>query len=198
MLEKHKKPEPFKDKFAYSLVKFMRIFADAFFKKRYGHRAVVLETVAAVPGMVGAGLLHFKCLRRIQDDKGWIRELLEEAENERMHLMTFIEVAQPSVFERLLIVVAQFFFVIFYLFMYCISSKTAHRFVGYLEEEAVYSYTEYLKEIDEGRLTNTKAPEISIKYWNLKKDATLRDVVIAVRQDEAYHRDVNHKFSDSL
>jgi ubiquinol oxidase len=159
---------------------------------------VVLETVAAVPGMVGAGLLHFKCLRRIQDDKGWIRELLEEAENERMHLMTFIEVAQPSVFERLLIVVAQFFFVIFYLFMYCISSKTAHRFVGYLEEEAVYSYTEYLKEIDEGRLTNTKAPEISIKYWNLKKDATLRDVVIAVRQDEAYHRDVNHKFSDSL
>jgi ubiquinol oxidase len=198
MLEKHKKPETFKDKFAYSLVKFMRIFADAFFKKRYGHRAVVLETVAAVPGMVGAGLLHFKCLRRIQDDKGWIRELLEEAENERMHLMTFIEVAQPSVFERLLIVVAQFFFVIFYLFMYCISSKTAHRFVGYLEEEAVYSYTEYLKEIDEGRLTNTKAPEISIKYWNLKKDATLRDVVIAVRQDEAYHRDVNHKFSDSL
>lgn len=194
----HKKPTTFRDKFAYALVKFMRWFADAFFQKRYGHRAVVLETVAAVPGMVGGGLIHFKCLRRIQDDEGWIRELLEEADNERMHLMTFIQVAQPSFLERALIIIAQFFFILFYGALYIISPKTAHRFVGYLEEEAVHSYTEYLKEIDEGRLENKPAPEIAIKYWNLKKSAKLRDVVLAVREDEAYHRDVNHKYSDQL
>lgn len=194
----HKKPITFRDKFAYGLVKFMRLFADAFFRKRYGHRAIVLETVAAVPGMVGAGLIHFKCLRRIQDDKGWIHELLDEADNERMHLMTFIKVAKPSFLERLLIVFAQFFFVGFYAVMYILSPKTAHRFVGYLEEEAVRSYTEYLKEIDAGRHKNVPAPEIAIKYWNLKKNATLRDVVLVVRDDEALHRDVNHKFSDSL
>lgn len=195
---KHKKPKTFRDNFAYALVKFMRIFADAFFRKRYGHRAVILETVAAVPGMVGAGLIHFKCLRRIQDDKGWIHELLEEADNERMHLMTFIKVAQPSFLERLLIVAAQFFFITFYTLMYILSAKTAHRFVGYLEEEAVHSYTEYLKEIDAGRLPNEPAPEIAITYWKLNKDATLRDVVLIVREDEALHRDVNHKFADEL
>ncbi len=198
MNTKHRKPIKFRDKFSYKLVRFLRLFADAFFKKRYGHRAVVLETVAAVPGMVGAGLIHFKCLRRIQDDKGWIHELLEEADNERMHLMTFIKVAQPSRIERLLIFVAQFFFIIFYFFMYILSPKTAHRFVGYLEEEAVHSYTEYLKEIDAGKLKNTPAPKIAIKYWKLKKNATLRDVILVVRDDEAHHRDTNHKFSDSL
>jgi len=35
------------------VTKFLRLFADTFFAKRYGHRAVVLETVAAVPGMSG-------------------------------------------------------------------------------------------------------------------------------------------------
>lgn len=74
----------------------MRFFADAFFAKRYGHRAVVLETVAGVPGMVGGMLQHLKSLRRCKDDQGWIKILLDEAENERMHLMTFIEIAQPN------------------------------------------------------------------------------------------------------
>ena len=74
--------------------------ADTFFAKRYGHRAVVLETVAAVPGMVGATINHLDCLRRMCDDKGWIKTLMDEAENERMHLMTFIEIAQPTLFER--------------------------------------------------------------------------------------------------
>ena len=74
-----------------------------FFKKRYGHRAVVLETVAAVPGMVAGMLLHLKSLRKIEDDKGWIKTLLDEAENERMHLMTFIHVAKPTALERFII-----------------------------------------------------------------------------------------------
>ncbi len=198
MSRAHKKPKTYKDKFAFALVKFMRIFADLFFRKRYGHRAVVLETVAAVPGMVAAGMIHFRCLRRIQDDEGWIRELLDEADNERMHLMTFVEIAQPSLLERCLIVVAQWFFVFFYMLMYLCSPQTAHRFVGYLEEEAVHSYTEYLKEIDSGRLKNESAPLIAIKYWGLKKNATLRDVVLVVRKDEEHHRDVNHRYSDSL
>lgn len=43
----------------------MRFFADAFFSKRYGSRAVVLETVAAVPGMVGGALQHLRALRRM-------------------------------------------------------------------------------------------------------------------------------------
>ncbi len=67
----------------------------------------MLETVAAVPGMVGAMFTHLKCLRRMQDDRGWIRTLMEEAENERMHLMTFIEIAKPTWFERMVILSVQ-------------------------------------------------------------------------------------------
>ncbi|MEL7030594.1 MAG: alternative oxidase, partial [Pseudomonadota bacterium] len=122
-----------RDSAAFALVKFMRVFADAFFRKRYGHRAVVLETVAAVPGMVGGLLQHLKSLRHIRDDEGWIRELLDEAENERMHLMTFIQIAQPSVVERALIMGAQAIFYNFYFFLYLFAPRTAHRFVAYLE-----------------------------------------------------------------
>jgi ubiquinol oxidase len=69
----HHKPANLSDRFALGVTKFLRVFADTFFAKRYGHRAVVLETVAAVPGMVGATLNHLKCLRRMEDDRGWIK-----------------------------------------------------------------------------------------------------------------------------
>jgi ubiquinol oxidase len=176
----------------------MRFFADAFFARRYGHRAVVLETVAAVLGMVGGVLQHLKALRRFRDDQGWIRELLDEAENERMHLMAFIEIAKPSLFERILILIAQGVFFNLYFAIYLFFPRTAHRVVGYLEEEAVISYTHYLAEVDEGRVENIPAPAMAIAYWNLPADARLRDLIIAVRADEAGHRDKNHGFADAI
>jgi ubiquinol oxidase len=194
----HHVPKDFSDKIALAFTKCLRRIADLFFRKRYGHRAVILETVAAVPGMVAGMLQHLRSLRKIQDDNGWIRTLLDEAENERMHLMTFIHVAQPSRFERFLIFCAQVMFWHMYLVIYFLSPKTAHRIVGYFEEQAVVSYTEYLAEIDNGNIPNTPAPKIAIDYWNLPVTATLRDVIVAVRQDEAGHRDVNHNFADSL
>lgn len=67
-----------------------------------------------------------------------------------------------------------------------------------LEEEAVYSYTEYLEGIDRGLYENILAPKIAIDYWKLSQDARLREVVMAVRADEAEHRDTNHSFADQL
>ena len=194
----HHAPKGFSDRFAYGFTKALRFCADTFFAKRYGHRAIVLETVAAVPGMVGATITHLKCLRRMCGDEGWIRTLMEEAENERMHLMTFIAVARPTLFERLVIMAVQWVFYVGFFLLYLVSAKTAHRVVGYFEEEAVLSYTLYLKEIDEGRSENVPAPRIARDYWQLPEDATLRDVVEVVRQDEAHHRDVNHGFADTL
>ena len=194
----HHEAGSFSDYLALVCTKFLRVFADTFFAGRYGHRAVVLETVAGVPGMVGGTLQHLKSLRRIENDQGWIKTLLDEAENERMHLMTFIEIAKPNTFERFLIILAQGIFYNLFFLLYLISSKTAHRLVGYFEEEAVYSYTEYLQGIQEGKYENIPAPQIAIDYWHLKKDARLSDVVIAVREDEMNHRDVNHYFSNQL
>ncbi|MBU8976041.1 alternative oxidase [Lysobacter sp. MMG2] len=184
------------DRIAYGTTRALRFFADTLFAKRYGNRAIVLETVAAVPGMVGGALVHLHCLRWLHDDEGWIHTLLDEAENERMHLMTFMEIARPSWFERMMVLVAQALFFTFYLALYVVSSRTAHRLVGYFEEEAVVSYTRYLAEIDAGRIDNVPAPALAIGYWKLPADARLRDVVIAVRDDEAGHRDVNHAFAE--
>jgi ubiquinol oxidase len=197
-LNKHHKPENKSDRIALTFTKFLRFIADTFFKKKYGHRAVVLETVAAVPGMVAGMLMHLKSLRKMEDDKGWIKILLEEAENERMHLMTFIQIAKPTSLERLIIITAQFLFIIMYSIIYIFSQRTAHRIVGYFEEEAVFSYTDYLKELESGRIKDQPAPKIAIDYWTLPLHSTLKDVVRVVRDDEAGHRDVNHSFARIL
>ena len=54
-----------REKIAMSMTMFFRFIADTFFAKRYGHRAVVLETVAGVPGMVAGMWLHMKSLRKM-------------------------------------------------------------------------------------------------------------------------------------
>lgn len=194
----HHAPRDIHDRIALRVVKTMRVVADSFFAKRYGHRAVVLETVAAVPGMVGGLLQHLKALRHIRDDRGWIKVLIDEADNERMHLMTFIQIAEPSRLERLIIMTTQAVFYNVYFWLYLFAPRTAHRIVGYLEEEAVVSYTYYLAEIDAGRIENVPAPQIAKDYWNLPDDARLRDVVLVIRADEEGHRDVNHDFANQI
>ena len=134
----------------------------------------------------------------MQNDGGWIHTLLAEAENERMHLMTFVKIAKPNWLERWLVLLAQGVFYNGFFLLYLLSSRTAHRVVAYFEEEAIISDTESPAEIESGRTENVAAPQIAIDYWKLGSDARLRDVVIAVRADEAGHRDVNHRFADEL
>ena len=197
-LDTHHATRDWSDRVALAITSGLRFLADTFFAKRYGHRAIVLETVAAVPGMVGATINHLTALRRMCDDDGWIRTLLEEAENERMHLMTFVQIAKPNMFERLAIMLVQWVFYIGFFLLYLVSKRTAHRVVGYFEEEAVISYTLYLEEIDQGRSPNVAAPPIAKHYWKMADTATLRDVILAVRADEAHHRDVNHGLANTL
>lgn len=194
-VETHFETKDFVDKAAYGLMRFLKVFVHAFFGKRYIHHAVVLETVAAVPGMVAGCLRHFSSLRRMTRDHGWIGSLVEEAENERMHLLTWMQVTKPNFLERLLVIAAQIGYTTFYTFCYVLSPRFSHRMVGYLEEEAVSAYTQFLEAIDNGSIPNVEAPEIAKKYWNLPPNATLRDVVLVVRADECMHRDYNHKLA---
>ena len=186
------------DWFARSMTAFFRFFADAFFAKRYGHRAVVLETVAGVPGMVAGMWVHLKSLRQAKTGYGpLIRELLAEAENERMHLMFFIDIAQPSWLERALILIAQLVFMIYYLVLYVVSPKTAHKMIHYFEEEAVVSYTSYLEQIEAGKIEDSPAPQLAIDYYDLPSDARLSDMIVRVRADEQGHADANLTFSEA-
>ena len=114
-----------------------------------------------------------------------------------MHLMFFIEIAKPNAFERLLVIAAQGIFMTFYLFMYIFFPKTSHRMIGYFEDEAVKSYTEYLNLVESGEVMNIRAPKIAIDYYNLHKDAQLSDLIACVRADEMHHADVNHSYADN-
>ena len=187
------------DAFALSMTKFFRIIADTFFAKRYGHRAVVLETLAGVPGMVAGVWMHFKSLRVMKAGYGeQIREMLAEAENERMHLMFFIEIAKPNYFERFIVLFSQVIFGLFYLFMYIFFTRTAHRMIGYFEDEAVKSYTEYLELVESGKVENIQAPKLAINYYKLGTDAKLSDLIRCVRADEEHHSETNHNYADNL
>lgn len=185
-----------RDIIAKSMTMFFRFFADTFFAKRYGHRAVVLETIAGVPGMVAGMWIHLRSLRKLKTGYGpQIRELLAEAENERMHLMFFIEIAQPNWIERGLILLAQLIFWHFYFVMYVFFPKTAHRMIHYFEMEAVRSYSDYIDMIDLGKIDNTPAPQLAIDYYGLNSNAKLRDMLRQVRDDEKKHSEVNWDYS---
>ena len=163
-------------------------------------RIIFLESVAGVPGFVAGIVRHLSSLRKLEREGGWIGTLLQESENERMHLMTFLQMDKPRPFMRLMIFGAQGVFFNAFFFSYLISPRTCHRFVGFLEEEAVMTYTRCLADIDAGNLdewnTTAKIPEIAQEYWHLPKDAKLRDLILAVRADESTHRHVNHTFAN--
>lgn len=191
----HAAPGVLGDRVAFALCKLLRLGADLLFRKRYLHRAIVLETVASVPGLVGAALQHLRSLRVMRGRADMVKILMEESENERMHLMAFVELCQPNLLERLLVLLAQGLFFNGFFLLYLVSPATAHRMVGYFEEEAVVSYTRFLEQIDAGAIANMPIPEFARAYWHLGADARLRELVIAVRQDEAHHRDVNHQLA---
>ncbi|KAF3659070.1 Ubiquinol oxidase 2, mitochondrial [Capsicum annuum] len=65
-LNKHHVPKKFLDKVAYWSVKLLRIPTDLFFKERYGCHAMMLETVAGIPRMVGGMLLHMRSLLKFE------------------------------------------------------------------------------------------------------------------------------------
>jgi len=170
-------------------------------EKKWLTRMIFLETVAGVPGMVGAMTRHLHSLRRMDRDRGWISLLLGEAENERMHLMTFVEERKSTgIVFRTGVLVTQGVAWNLYFLAYLISPRGCHSFVGYLEEEAVRTYTKAIAAIDEGSLpgwTDHPACPVAKKYWGLPDDATFRDVLVQVRADEAVHCKVNHVLSES-
>ncbi|KAF9565682.1 alternative oxidase [Agrocybe pediades] len=168
-------------------------------EKQWLERILFLESIAGVPGMVAATLRHLTSLRLMRRDSGWIHTCLEEAENERMHLMTFMTLRKPSMFFRLMVLAAQGVFYNIFFIAYMLSPKLCHRFVGHLEEEAVVTYTRCIADLEAGRIpewSDLPAPEISMDYWRLSPDAKLKDVLYAVRSDETTHRFVNHSLAN--
>ncbi|PGH06453.1 alternative oxidase, mitochondrial [Helicocarpus griseus UAMH5409] len=169
-------------------------------ERKWVIRFIFLETVAGVPGMVGGMLRHLRSLRRMKRDNGWIETLLEEAYNERMHLLTFLKLAEPGWFMRLMVMGAQGVFFNSFFISYLLSPRTCHRFVGYLEEEAVMTYTHAIKDLEKGKLpkwSQQQAPDIAVTYWNMPEGKrSMLDLLYYIRADEAKHREVNHTLAN--
>jgi hypothetical protein len=113
-----------------------------------------------------------------------------------MHLLTFLKMAEPGLFMKLMVLGAQGVFFNSFFLSYLVSPRTCHRFVGYLEEEAVLTYTRAIEDIEAGKLPNwieMDAPEIAINYWRMPEGKRkMRDLLLYIRADEAKHREVNH------
>lgn len=126
----HYKPQTISDRAAFSFVNILEKSMSLFFRTKYDHHAVTLETVAAVPGFVAAMHRHLRSLRRMASDHEWIEALLEESQNERMHLLIWMQHTHPNLPERLFVLLAQGVYVSFYSVLYVVSPRTAHRTVG--------------------------------------------------------------------
>jgi ubiquinol oxidase len=195
---RHHQPTTLSDRFALGLVSAIAKIVSALFGRRYGNRAIILETVAAVPAMVSATLLHLRCLRRMTDDRGWIRTLMIEAENQRAHLMSFVALQRPSGWERLLVMLAQGIFYNSYFLLHVMSPATAHRLAAYMSEQAIQGYTRDLEMLSSGEQPDVEAPAFAVDYWHLPPGAKLSEMMASMRQDEAIHRDIQHAFADAL
>lgn len=203
----HQKPKCLRDHLAYRTIQLMRFNFDMLTGFRSGeltttkwaNRLIFLETVAGVPGSAAAVIRHLNSLRRLERDHGWIHTLLEEAENERMHLMTFLDLRKPGPLFRLAVFAAQGIFWNFYFVSYLLSPKFAHRMVGYLEEEAVITYTKLIEQMEQGAYPEWQTrspPQVAKNYWKLSDDASMIDLFKVIRADEAHHRDCNHLLSE--
>lgn len=117
-----------------------------------------------------------------------------------MHLLTFLKLAEPGWFMRLMVIGAQGVFFNGFFLAYLVSPRICHRFVGYLEEEAVLTYTRAIRDLESGKLPaweTLQSPEIAIKYWKMPEGRrSMRDLLLYVRADEAKHREVNHTFGN--
>jgi hypothetical protein len=140
-------------------------------------RLIILESIAGVPGFVAAGFRHFHSLRKLSRDYGWISTLLEEAENERMHLIICLNKFKASWFTRLIVISAQYILIPTMMGVYLVHPRALHRFVGYLEETACHTYVNIIKHVEtpgthlNAAWADLPAPPMGIGYYKLPKEA---------------------------
>ncbi|KAI5954665.1 AOX [Candida jiufengensis] len=135
-------------------------------------RVIFLESIAGVPGSVAGFLRTLRSLRLLKRDKAWIQSLLDEAYNERMHLLTFLKIGKPSLFTRTII-----------------------------EEEAVRTYSHLLDELEDPNklkgFQNMLIPTIAVDYWpSLSEESSFKDLILRIRADESKHREINHTLAN--
>lgn len=165
-------------------------------------RLILLESIAGVPPFIMAGYRHFRALRKLTYDGGRIYTHLEEAENERMHLISCMQIFEASWKTTAAVYGAQLFITPFCWFFCLANPRWLNRFVGYLEETACETYGTVLRACNDPSKKLYKewhdkpAPPAAIQYWQLPENATWPDALLRIYADETQHRDINHTFAN--
>jgi hypothetical protein len=165
-------------------------------------RLIVLESFAGVPGFLTAAFRHFYSLRTLQRDHGGIYTFLEEAENERMHLLVCLKMFDAGPVTRALVIAAQLTMTPLLMLVYAVKPAAMHRLVGYLEETAVHTYANILTQVEtpgthlHASWAHLPAPAIAKSYWALPAGASWPEALRHMLADEAHHRDVNHTYAE--
>lgn len=84
--------------------------------------------------MVAGMVRHLESLRLLRRDGAWIHTMLEDAMNERQHLLVALKLYNPGWFMRAVIMGGQAVFTAGFSALYLVAPSVAHKFVGYLEE----------------------------------------------------------------
>ena len=200
-------PKGFVEKYAYYSVWLLkRIFDLCTLKpdtkmseRNYINRLIMLNSISAVPGFTGAMCRHLKSLRSLRKDYGWINQLIAESDNERMHLFFFLTLNKPNFGMKAAIFGAQFLFSTLFFASYFVMPRYCHKFMEYFQNRAVQTYTEILQSIESGTLQNWSklpAPVEPIDYYELKADATMKDMILCVRADAVINREINRYYTE--
>ncbi|KAG6966146.1 hypothetical protein JG688_00006896 [Phytophthora aleatoria] len=198
------KPKKFHDRVALIGVKTLRLSFDllagyrgpggAMTEQDWLNRCLFLETIAGVTGMVER---MARRLRSLKQNNDWTQSLLDETENERMHQLIFMDMKQPGWLVRMSVLAVQGISFSTLSLVIMVSPKTCHRFVEFLEEEAIKTYTYLLEDMEHGHLDEwctLTAPLIGRSYYDLPDDAKVYDMIKCIRVDEASHNDMKHVF----
>ncbi|KAK7497595.1 hypothetical protein BaRGS_00011235 [Batillaria attramentaria] len=160
----------------------------------------VAQAVSCVTTAQAARAQHVRSMWKGEPDNGWCRALLLESDNERVHLLTALKITHANRLVRMGIITLQSVVSPFSFIAYVMCPKYCHRLYEYLQEESIKIYTQCIEDIEEGSMDlwkNQVAPTIAKKYWHLKDDATVEDVLKAIRADEDKHRCTHHMLANA-
>lgn len=172
----------------------------AAFTRGYGERleakALVLETLAAIPAIVIGAIRALRAQRRRTDD-ALVRDCATEADNEHAHMLAFAAITELTWVDRLVVVMGQPVLAAAFALLHTVSERAAHRLCGHFEEEAMRTYAHHRAAVAAGR-PDPVLGAFACERWSLPMGSRLSALLPILEQEESEHGRRHHEVADAL
>jgi ubiquinol oxidase len=195
-LFKEHHPHTLSDYMARSMVGFSRSLVCILGKSNFALRAVIANTILSSFTMVLASRLHYRAVRSGSPERDSIEDLLCEASGTHFHIIVIRKFVELSRMKRIFLSILQAISICFFGFISRFLPKTAHRTLGYMYEKSISDYSDWIDAITDGNIINTPASQVAVKYWELKPDSTIIDVLSSIREDSVKYRNFEHSCAE--